>query len=185
MLASYVLIVNIFFVNNLTALFYNSIIFFTLVVTVYEGRCWPINKYFDPVSCSADERAADGMEAMLTRKGESVEFGECKRWFWNNSPFFGFSINVIADFERNYVNPLFKTIVKKLYCIYSFTDYIELINMNEFVEIKNKLIDYFSQKPEIDTVILFGSFVKETYNKNSDIDIAIHSTRKLNYFVNE
>lgn len=56
--------------------------------------------------------------------------------------------------------------------------------MNEFVEIKNKLIDYFSQKPEIDTVILFGSFAKKTYNKNSDIDIAIHSTRKLNYFVN-
>ena len=113
-----------FFVNNLTALFYNSIILFTLVVTVYEGRCWPINKYFDLVSCSADERVADGMEAMLTRKGESVELGECKRWFWNNSPFFGFSINVIADFERNYVNPLFKTKVKKLYCIYSFTDYI-------------------------------------------------------------
>ena len=77
-----------FFVNNLTALFYNSIIFFTLVVTVYEGRCWPINKYFDPVSCSADERAADGMEAMLTRKGESVGLGECKRWFWNNSSLF-------------------------------------------------------------------------------------------------
>ncbi|WP_268969608.1 hypothetical protein [Treponema peruense] len=37
------------------------------------------------MSCSADERAADGMEAMLTRKGESVELGECKRWFWNNS----------------------------------------------------------------------------------------------------
>lgn len=59
----------------MTALFYNSIIFFTLVVTVYEGRCWPINEYFDPVSCSADERAADGMEAMLTRKGESVVSG--------------------------------------------------------------------------------------------------------------
>ena len=59
----------------MTALFYNSIIFFTLVVTVYEGRCWPINKYFDPVSCSADERAADGMEALLTRKGESVGSG--------------------------------------------------------------------------------------------------------------
>lgn len=57
------------------------------------------------MSCSADERAADGMEAMLTRKGESVGLGECKRWFWNNSSFFGFSINVIADFERNYVNP--------------------------------------------------------------------------------
>jgi len=88
-----------FFVNNLTALFYNSIIFFTLVVTVYEGRCWPINKYFDLVSCSADERAADGMEAMLTRKGESVELGECKRWFWNNSPFFWiFSLGIIKIF---------------------------------------------------------------------------------------
>lgn len=53
--------------------------------------------------------------------------------------------------------------------------------MNEFVEIKNKLIDYFSQKPEIDTVIIFGSFAKGTFNDNSDIDIAIHSTRKLNY----
>lgn len=137
------------------------------------------------MSCSADERAADGMEAMLTRKGESVEFGECKRWFWNNFLlFFRFSINVIADFERNYANPQCKTNVKKLYYIYSFYglySIIELINMNEFVEIKNKLIDYFSQKPEIDTVILFGSFAKETYNKNSDIDIAIHSTRKLNY----
>lgn len=46
---------------------------------------------------------------------------------------------------------------------------------------KYVLIDYFSQKPEIDTVILFGSFAKGTFNDNSDIDIAIHSTRKLNY----
>mgnify|MGYP004527629777 FL=1 len=92
-----------FFVNNLTALFYNSIIFFTLVVTVYEGRCWPINKYFDPVSCSADERAADGMEAMLTRKGESVGLGECKRWFWNNSPLkYGSVIPVVnVQFDVN------------------------------------------------------------------------------------
>lgn len=49
---------------------------------------------------------------------------------------------------------------------------------------KYVLIDYFSQKPEIDTVIIFGSFAKGTFNDNNDIDIAIHSTRKLNYFVN-
>lgn len=68
-----------------------------------------------------------------------------------------------------------------IYSFYGLDSIIELINMNEFVEIKNKLIDYFSQKPEIDTVILFGSFAKGTFNDNSDIDIAIHSTRKLNY----
>lgn len=72
------------------------------------------------MSCSADERAADGMEAMLTRKGESVEFGECKRWFWNNSSLFWIFfpwdrwlrlplLFNMADFERNFANSQCKT----------------------------------------------------------------------------
>lgn len=53
--------------------------------------------------------------------------------------------------------------------------------MDELVQIKKKLSDYFSQKKEIDTVILFGSFAKGTFNSNSDIDIAIHSESELDY----
>lgn len=51
--------------------------------------------------------------------------------------------------------------------------------MDELVQIKKKLSDYFSQKKEIDTVILFGSFAKGTFNSNSDI--AIHSESELDY----
>ena len=43
------------------------------------------------------------MEAMLTRKGESVGLGECKRWLWNNSPLkYGSVIPVVnVQFDVN------------------------------------------------------------------------------------
>ena len=53
--------------------------------------------------------------------------------------------------------------------------------MNEAEEVQKKLKTYFSQKTEIDTVLLFGSFAKGTYNKHSDIDIAIHSDKALDF----
>ena len=53
--------------------------------------------------------------------------------------------------------------------------------MSEQDSIKIQLQDYFSQKDEIDTVLLFGSFAKGTFNTHSDIDIAIHSNNPLNY----
>ncbi len=53
--------------------------------------------------------------------------------------------------------------------------------MNESEDIQLKLTEYFSQKADIDTVLLFGSFAKGTYNEHSDIDIAIHSSESLNY----
>ena len=53
--------------------------------------------------------------------------------------------------------------------------------MNETEDIQLKLTEYFSQKADIDTVLLFGSFAKGTYNEHSDIDIAIHSSESLDY----
>ena len=53
--------------------------------------------------------------------------------------------------------------------------------MSEQDSIKIQLQDYFSQKDEIDTVLLFGSFAKGTFNARSDIDIAIHSKNPLEY----
>ena len=53
--------------------------------------------------------------------------------------------------------------------------------MNESEDIQLKLTEYFSQKADIDTVLLFGSFAKGTYNEHSDIDIAIHSSDSLEY----
>ena len=53
--------------------------------------------------------------------------------------------------------------------------------MSEQDSIKSQLQDYFSQKDEIDTVLLFGSFAKGTFNAHSDIDIAIHSKNPLDY----
>lgn len=48
-------------------------------------------------------------------------------------------------------------------------------------EIKTVITEYFSQQTDIDTVILFGSFAKDTYNEHSDIDLAIHSDKNLDY----
>ena len=53
--------------------------------------------------------------------------------------------------------------------------------MNESEDIQLKLTEDFSQKADIDTVLLFGSFAKGTYNEHSDIDIAIHSSDSLEY----
>ena len=55
--------------------------------------------------------------------------------------------------------------------------------MSEQENIKELLKDYFSQKTEIDTVLLFGSFAKGTFNMHSDVDIAIHSKIPLDYKV--
>ena len=48
-------------------------------------------------------------------------------------------------------------------------------------EVKTLITNYFSQQSDIDTVILFGSFAKDTYNEHSDIDLAIHSDKNLDY----
>ena len=53
--------------------------------------------------------------------------------------------------------------------------------MNEAEGIQQKIQDYFSQKSEIDTVLIFGSFAKGTFNQYSDVDIAIHSDSELDY----
>ena len=53
--------------------------------------------------------------------------------------------------------------------------------MNEAEEIQQKIKDYFSQKSEIDTVLLFGSFAKGSFNEHSDVDLAIHSDSELDY----
>lgn len=53
--------------------------------------------------------------------------------------------------------------------------------MSEEKNIKNLLKDYFSKKSDIDTVLLFGSFAKGSYNSHSDVDIAIHSHLPLDY----
>lgn len=53
--------------------------------------------------------------------------------------------------------------------------------MTESEKIYQVLKDYFSQQNEIDTVLLFGSFAKKTFNAHSDIDIAIHSNSPLEY----
>lgn len=43
------------------------------------------------------------------------------------------------------------------------------------------LSEYFSHKEDIDNVILFGSFGKNTFNEKSDVDIAIHSKSELDF----
>ena len=53
--------------------------------------------------------------------------------------------------------------------------------MHESELIQRKLSEYFSHKDEIDTVLLFGSFAKNNFNPKSDVDIAIHSSKELDY----
>ena len=48
-------------------------------------------------------------------------------------------------------------------------------------EIITLVKNYFSQQADIDTVILFGSFANNTFNEHSDIDLAIHSDKTLDY----
>lgn len=48
-------------------------------------------------------------------------------------------------------------------------------------ELKGIVTEYFSQQTDIDTVILFGSFAKNTYTEHSDVDLAIHCENKLDY----
>ncbi len=52
---------------------------------------------------------------------------------------------------------------------------------SESMEIRRQLKEYFSQKSDVDTVLLFGSVAKGTLHAKSDIDIAIHSTKDLGY----
>ena len=51
--------------------------------------------------------------------------------------------------------------------------------MTEAEKINQILKDYFSQQNEIDTVLLFGSFAKNTFNVH--IDIVIYSSNLLDY----
>jgi len=39
--------------------------------------------------------------------------------------------------------------------------------------IEKSIIDYFSKKKEVLAVYVFGSFIKERFNENSDIDLAL------------
>ena len=48
-------------------------------------------------------------------------------------------------------------------------------------ELQMLITDYFSRQDDIDTILLFGSFAKGTYNEHSDVDIAIHSEKLLDY----
>ncbi|MCQ2061800.1 MAG: nucleotidyltransferase domain-containing protein [Fibrobacter sp.] len=48
-------------------------------------------------------------------------------------------------------------------------------------EIKLKLVEYFNQRSDIDAVILYGSFAKETFNDRSDVDIAVHTPAPLSF----
>ena len=51
----------------------------------------------------------------------------------------------------------------------------ERIINKEIMENIRKYIEKISKYYEIETIILFGSYAKGTYNENSDIDIAIVS----------
>ncbi len=56
-----------------------------------------------------------------------------------------------------------------------------IVFMTEAETIQKKIQEYFSQKKEIDTVLLYGSFAKNTFNEHSDVDIAIHCKNELTY----
>lgn len=47
--------------------------------------------------------------------------------------------------------------------------------------IRQTLTDYFSRQTDIDTVLLFGSFAKNTVTAHSDIDLAVHAATPLTY----
>ncbi|OGD86204.1 hypothetical protein A2164_02020 [Candidatus Curtissbacteria bacterium RBG_13_35_7] len=47
--------------------------------------------------------------------------------------------------------------------------------------IKKTIIDYFSKKPEVAAVYLYGSYARGEANINSDIDLAILVTNKKKY----
>ncbi len=61
------------------------------------------------------------------------------------------------------------------FCILCYTEFVETD------VIKQTLTDYFSRQVDIDTVLLFGSFAKNTVTPHSDIDIAVHSSSPLTY----
>ncbi|MBP5706580.1 MAG: nucleotidyltransferase domain-containing protein [Spirochaetales bacterium] len=46
-------------------------------------------------------------------------------------------------------------------------------------DIINKLEQYFSDKQQFDTVLLFGSYSNNKYNEQSDVDIAVHGQQIL------
>lgn len=49
------------------------------------------------------------------------------------------------------------------------------------LEIKNKIIKYFSQKPEVAAVYLYGSYARGEAKSDSDIDLAVLVTDKRKY----
>lgn len=51
--------------------------------------------------------------------------------------------------------------------------------MFDLEEIKTKLKNFFSQKPEIKFAYLFGSLARKKINKLSDIDLAVYINEKL------
>jgi predicted nucleotidyltransferase len=51
--------------------------------------------------------------------------------------------------------------------------------MDEALIITKKITEYFAHLQKIDTVLLFGSFAKNTFTSKSDVDIAIHSKNPI------
>ena len=56
-----------------------------------------------------------------------------------------------------------------------------MAELSEKKDITAKLVEYFGNKPEIDSAILFGSLAKNKFHEHSDIDIAVHSQDALSY----
>ncbi|MEG1141547.1 MAG: nucleotidyltransferase domain-containing protein [Clostridia bacterium] len=53
---------------------------------------------------------------------------------------------------------------------------------NIFERNKNKFIDYIKKDKNIVAVFLFGSYTDNSYNEDSDIDIALIYKSKINMF---
>lgn len=49
-------------------------------------------------------------------------------------------------------------------------------------EIKNKIRDYFTERNDISAVYIFGSFNTERFNQNSDLDLAVIYSERLDKF---
>ena len=48
--------------------------------------------------------------------------------------------------------------------------------------IEKKIINYFSNRNEIITVYIFGSFYKSSFNKRSDLDLAVIFSPEIDKF---
>lgn len=56
-----------------------------------------------------------------------------------------------------------------------------MANLSIKEKIKSKLVEYFNQRFDIDAVILYGSFAKETFSDHSDVDVAVHAATPLSF----